>query len=295
MADRARARSENVPGEVYVDDTCIDCDTCRWMAPAIFDRAGDMSRVQRQPSTAAEQLDAAQALLSCPTASIGADSGALPMKQAVAELPRPIAAGSPVGHCGFHAEASFGAASYFPQRDDGNVLVDSPRFAAPLVKRLEALGGVRTLFLTHRDDVADHAKFAAHFGCERVLHADDVTADTREVEHVIEGDDPVRLADDLLVIPVPGHTRGSACLLHADTHLFTGDHLAWSERLGHLYAFRSACWYDWDVQIESMERLRDHTFEWILPGHGRRCHLQGEAMRAELARAADWMRANPAK
>lgn len=288
MADRARARSENVPGEVYVDDTCIDCDTCRWMAPAIFDRAGDMSRVHRQPSTAAEQLDAAQALLSCPTASIGA-SGGLPMKQAVAELPRPIAAGSPVGHCGFHAEASFGAASYFLQRDDGNVLVDSPRFAAPLVKRLEALGGVHTLFLTHRDDVADHAKFAAHFGCERVLHADDVTADTREVERVIEGRDPVRLADDLLVIPTPGHTRGSACLLHADTHLFTGDHLAWSERLGHLYAFRSACWYDWDVLRASMARLREHDFSWVLPGHGWRKQLPVDAMRASLDTCLAWM------
>jgi len=288
MADRDRARDENVPGEVFVDDTCIDCDTCRWMAPEIFDRAGDQSRVHRQPSTHEQALDAAQALLSCPTASIGA-SGGLPMADAVARLPRPIADDSPVSHCGYHAESSFGAASYLLRRDEGNVLVDSPRFAAPLVKRLEELGGVRTLFLTHKDDVADHAKFAAHFGCERVLHADDLVADTRGVERVIEGTDPVRLADDLLVIPTPGHTRGSACLLHADTHLFTGDHLAWSQQLDHLYAFRSACWYDWDVLRASMSGLRAYDFEWVLPGHGRRKRLPVDAMRASLDTCLAWM------
>ncbi|XP_015064361.1 uncharacterized protein LOC107009532 [Solanum pennellii] len=26
-------RPQNVSGEFFVDHTCIDCDTCRWMAP----------------------------------------------------------------------------------------------------------------------------------------------------------------------------------------------------------------------------------------------------------------------
>ena len=30
-------RPENVPGDLFVDHTCIDCDTCRWMAPGVFD------------------------------------------------------------------------------------------------------------------------------------------------------------------------------------------------------------------------------------------------------------------
>ncbi|MCD9644339.1 hypothetical protein HAX54_032525 [Datura stramonium] len=29
---RAR-RPQNVSGDFFVDHTCIDCDTCRWMAP----------------------------------------------------------------------------------------------------------------------------------------------------------------------------------------------------------------------------------------------------------------------
>ncbi|MQJ84158.1 ferredoxin, partial [Escherichia coli] len=38
-------RPENVSGEFFVDHTCIDCDTCRWMAPEIFTRMNDMSAV----------------------------------------------------------------------------------------------------------------------------------------------------------------------------------------------------------------------------------------------------------
>lgn len=66
-------------------------------------------------------------------------------------------------------------------RPEGNVLVDSPRFAAPLVRRIEAMGGVALMFLTHRDDVADHEKFHQHFGCQRIVHEADVTRPTAGV------------------------------------------------------------------------------------------------------------------
>lgn len=103
-------RKENVPGDVYVDHTCIgtiaghrgpavhapspgtpwehfvkippflrrkqihtslqlppDCDTCRWMAPSVFGRVGDMSAVMYQPATAEERQRALEATISCPT------------------------------------------------------------------------------------------------------------------------------------------------------------------------------------------------------------------------------------
>ena len=34
MASLAKLLPENVPGEFFVDSTCIDCDTCRQLAPA---------------------------------------------------------------------------------------------------------------------------------------------------------------------------------------------------------------------------------------------------------------------
>jgi glyoxylase-like metal-dependent hydrolase (beta-lactamase superfamily II) len=147
------------------------------------------------------------------------------------------------------------------------------------------------MFLTHRDDVADHEVFARRFGCERVLHADDVTRRTAGIERKLEGLDPVRLAPDLLAIPTPGHTRGHAVLLYRDRYLFTGDHLAWSQRRNGLIAFRDACWYSWTEQTRSMERLLDYRFEWVLPGHGMRYHAESpEAMRRELEKCVRWMK-----
>src|SRR6185503_15812003 len=107
--------------------------------------------------------------------------------------------------CGFTSESSFGGWSYLivrPESEGGNLLIDSPRFATQLVKRIESLGGVRQMLLTHRDDVADHKLFRNKFGCERVMHAEDGAARIG-VERVIEGEEPVRLDDDLLIIPTP--------------------------------------------------------------------------------------------
>ena len=293
MARSSDRRPENVPGALYVDSTCIDCDTCRWMAPETFDRAGGMSRVHAQPDDPEALARALEALVACPTASIGSEDPAHKPALRAARDAFPVPVDGPVLHCGWHSEKSFGAASYLylrPPERGGNVLVDSPRFSAPLVRRLEALGGVATMFLTHIDDVADHARFAEHFGARRVLHARDAGEATRDVELLLEGQDPIALDDDLLALPVPGHTAGSTCLLAEGTYLFTGDHLAWSARLGHLYAFRSACWYDWDGLVRSMERLVEQRFEWVLPGHGRRAHVAPEAFDAEVARLMAWLR-----
>ena len=122
---------------------------------------------------------------------------------------------------GFHSKKSFGATSYFVQRPDGNVLVDSPRFVKPLVRQFEELGGIRYIFLTHKDDVADHQKYHDHFDAERILGENDLTSETMSVEIKVNENDDLQLADDLLVIPTPGHTRGSACLLFDNKYLFT--------------------------------------------------------------------------
>jgi glyoxylase-like metal-dependent hydrolase (beta-lactamase superfamily II)/ferredoxin len=293
MADLARRLPGNVPGPFFVDAGCIDCDTCNWLAPAVFDdaplRAGGgngHSRVHRQPVGAAARLRAEMALLACPVGAIGTEEKH-DLAAARAAFPERIA--GEVYHLGYHAEASFGAASYLLRRPEGNVLVDSPRFTAPVVDALERLGGVALMFLTHQDDVADHVRFRAHFGCERILHEADVTRGTRDVERKLAGEAPIALAPGLVALPVPGHTRGSACLLADETFLFSGDHVAWSPERRHIYAFRDACWYDWEALRRSMAHLAEHRFEWILPGHGRRCHFPADRMRAEMQHCLDWM------
>jgi len=290
MAHLKQRRSQNVSGDFYVDQTCIDCDTCRWMAPEVFYRAGGLSAVYHQPTNELERLRAMQALLACPTASIGTVEKPKDIKDAQESFPVPVV--DNVYHCGYHSEKSYGAASYLIQRPEGNVLVDSPRFAPPLVKRLEAMGGIRYLYLTHRDDVADHAKFYQHFGCDRILHIDDVTSSTQDVEIQLSSSEPVQLQPDLLIIPVPGHTKGHTVLLYNQKFLFTGDHLAWSSQLNQLIAFRGACWYSWTELIRSMRKLLDYSFEWVLPGHGRRYYADRATMQTQMKQCIAWMEAN---
>jgi len=283
MALAARRLPDNAPGEFFVDSTCIDCGACRVVAPLHFRRGRDgLSVVHRQPATEAEARRALMALVACPTSSIGTE----PKRDAAAGVdafPELLDAEAQVYFCGFTAESSFGATSYLVRRPDGNLLVDSPRAAGPLLRRLGELGGVRWMFLTHRDDVADHRRFRERFGCERILHARDVTSGTRDVERKLEGDEPWRLAEDLLAVPVPGHTAGSAGLLYRQRFLFTGDHLMGTEDGSGLVAGRDVCWYSWPEQIRSMERLLELRFEWVLPGHGGRFRAaSASAMRTEL-------------
>jgi glyoxylase-like metal-dependent hydrolase (beta-lactamase superfamily II)/ferredoxin len=286
MASLTHRRPENIPGDFYVDSTCIDCDTCRWMAPSIFHEVAEMSAVYHQPQNAAERLLALQALLSCPTASIGTTEKPQDIKAAHASIPIPIAEN--VYHCGYHAESSYGAASYFIQRPAGNILVDSPLFTPPLVARLEAMGGVRYLYLTHRDDVADHQKFHDRFGCTRVLHRADVNSGTKAVEEQLTGTEPIEWLPELQIIPVPGHSPGSTVLLYKNRFLFTGDHLAYSDRLGHLSAFKDFG-YSWAEQKKSLTKLQNFQFTWVLPGHGRRLHADPPTMQASLAQCLAWM------
>jgi glyoxylase-like metal-dependent hydrolase (beta-lactamase superfamily II)/ferredoxin len=289
MAQLERRLPENVDGDFYVDDTCIDCDACRQIAPETFRDHGDQSSVGRQPSTPEEIERALMALVACPTASIGTVSRRN-ARAAARAFPSRIYEN--VFFCGFTSEASFGAWSYLivrAEEDGGNILVDSPRFAAPLVKRIEEMGGVSLMFLSHRDDIADHAKFAAHFRCPRVMHEGDGAA-RLGIEHVTGGDAPVPLGSDLLSIPTPGHTRGHQVLLYRHQALFTGDHLAWSPARDTLIAFRDVCWYSWSLQTESMERLLDYRFEWVLPGHGRIHHAPAGEMHEHLERCVGWMK-----
>ncbi|MBD2002517.1 MULTISPECIES: MBL fold metallo-hydrolase [Cyanophyceae] len=290
MAHLTQSRPQNVNGDFYVDSTCIDCDTCRWMVPEVFSRIDEQSAVYHQPENEAERLRSLQALLACPTASIGTIEKPKDIKEAQQSFP--ILVAENVYHCGYHSEDSYGAASYLIVLPEGNVLVDSPRFTPPLVKRLKEMGGIRYMYLTHRDDVADHKKYREHFGCQRILHTDDITSGTRDMEIQLTGTEPYQLTPDLLIIPVPGHSKGHTVLLYKNLFLYTGDHLAWSSRLNQLIAFRDVCWYSWQEQIKSMRKLANYSFEWVLPGHGRRYHADAKTMHQQMQQCIAWMEAN---
>lgn len=289
MAQEKLRLEDNVEGEFFVDSTCIDCDACRQIAPAVFRERTGQSVVYHQPSNPGELHRALMALVACPTASIGAATGrsAAP---GVAAFPCHVV--DNVYFCGFTSESSFGAWSYLmvrPAGEGGNVLVDSPRFNAPLVRKIHEMGGISLMALSHADDIADHAKFAAEFGCPRVMHAADGAA-RRGIERVLGGEDAVEIVGGLTAIPTPGHTRGHVVYHYRDKILFTGDHLAWSPERQTLTAFREACWFDWRIQTRSMEKLLPYHFEWVLPGHGRIGSGSAEEMHRHLERCVLWMK-----
>ena len=289
MAQIAHRLPQNAQGDFFVDASCIDCDACRQIAPSLFREHRDQSIVYRQPRTPHELQRALMALVACPTASIGTVSKRS-ARAGVEAFPTPIV--DNVYFCGFTSESSFGAWSYLivrPADAGGNVLVDSPRFTGPLVRRIEEMGGVRLMFLSHRDDIADHAQFAAHFRCPRLMHQGDGAA-RMGIERVISGEAPVQVDEDLLLIPTPGHTRGHQVLLYRDAVLFTGDHLSWSPERQTLIAHRNYCWDSWSVQTRSMERLLEYRFEWVLPGHGRIGHAPAQQMHQHLQRCVAWMK-----
>ncbi|MCL7021641.1 hypothetical protein MKW94_024269 [Papaver nudicaule] len=222
-------RQQNVEGDFYVDQKCINCDVCRWMAPQVFTLVDRKSVVYKQPSCEEESL---HALLSCPTGSIHTEKPARDILEAQETFLLSIDEQRIPGvyHCGYHSEASYGDTSYFITHPDGNILVDSPRYTERLAHKIEFLGGVHYMFLTHKDDVADHKKWSKKLGCHRVLHSQD----------------------------------GCVSLFYKPLKvMFTGDHFGKEQS-------ELSIWvqYNHDSvprQLESVRKLLDFEFEWILP------------------------------
>src|SRR5579871_1761647 len=218
MANPKKNVRENVPGDFFVDSTCIDCDACRQIAPSVFGEGAETSFVRTQPVSNADRRSALHALVSCPTGSIGSLGDDSP-KTVMGDFP--LLVEEPVYYCGFNSPKSFGGNSYFVQHSDGNWLIDSPKFLPQLVRQFEAQGGIANIFLTHRDDVADADRYAKHFGSRRIIHRDELSSQPG-AEFVLDGEGPWELASGFLTIATPGHTKGHCVLLIQDQFLFTG-------------------------------------------------------------------------
>lgn len=276
MAKLSERNPASAPGDWYIDKRCIDCGASRDVAPGLVVLRKGKSVFARQPANEEEERAAWRAVLVCPTASVGTVNHPA---QPPDLFPQELAPG--VYRCGYNAESSFGAHSYFVRREEGNLLVDSPRFVNKLVRKLEELGGVGDILLSHQDDVADAGRYAKHFKARIWIHEDDARAAPYATD-VLTGRDPVEIRKDLNALPVPGHTKGSVVYLLEDTYCFTGDSLAWSRERLDLVAFRDACWYSWSEQKRSLGKLNGYRFEWVLAGHGGSMRLPAEEMRERL-------------
>lgn len=87
----------------------------------------------------------------------------------------------------------------------------------------------------------------------------------------------------------PGHTAGCLSLFYAPARaLFTGDHLAYSQRLGRLTIFRAYNWHSVAQQLGSVQALLEGgpplDFLHVLPGHGRAASFADAADRERQLR-----------
>jgi hydroxyacylglutathione hydrolase len=118
--------------------------------------------------------------------------------------------------------------SYLWRRPSGNVLFYSPATDADF-DTIDELGGVAAQYLSHLDEAGPNlARITDRFGSR--LHAPAAELETIEqyahVDAPVEGRRHVD-ANDVEVIPTPGHSAGSSCyfVTGADgtKYLFTGD------------------------------------------------------------------------
>ena len=149
-----RPRPQNAPGNLFVDEGCIDCDVCRWMCPDTFARKGVKAAVHTQPTMDTDRLLAHAAAVACPVGSIRTRLPDPLAKRALTVFPAEI---DPVNlpgvcHLGYHSAASYGATPYLvkrtvPDKATGtlkaaNVMIDVPRFNSRLAAIIEEEGGV---------------------------------------------------------------------------------------------------------------------------------------------------------
>lgn len=266
----------NAPGNWYIDTACSDCTAARTVAPGLIVEKDGQSVFARQPETVEEIRMAWRARLLCPTASVRSENA---LVQPPDVFPEGMTEG--IYRLGYNAAHAAGAHSFLIRRGSGSIMVDSPRWTRAVYEKLEEWGGLAHIVLTHRDDVGDAEQYAKHFGARVWIHEWDRAA-AKFATDLIRGREPMSIAENLLAIPVPGHTKGSVVFLHDGHCLFTGDSLAWDFEESDLSAWREFCWYSWDEQAKSLGRLAAYDFDWVFAGHGGSHHLPARDMRARL-------------
>ena len=220
------------------------------------------------------------ALVTCPTSSIGT-THKLDSRAAARAFPEPV--GDNVYFCGYASgdrTARRAGSSADPTATSSSIHRAFARILATGSPSSAACAGV----LTHRDDVADHAKFR-HAASAASASSIAPTSRRHGIERTFDGD--TELAPDLRHRPGARPHPRLVALLHARGMLFTGDHVWATDDETGLEAGRDVCWYSWPEQRKSIAKLMEYRFTAVLPGHGRRFIApDAEAMRTAIRAAS---------
>ena len=163
-----------------------------------------------------------------------------------------------------------GGTAYLIVGNDANILIDCPAWNEANLQFLQAHGGVRWLFITHRGGISKYVnEIQQSLDCEVVVQEQEA--------YLLPGLNPVQFRETFTFYPeaqalwTPGHSPGSACLYHQAYGgvLFSGRHLIPSTK-GEPTPLRIAKTFHWPRQLRSIQQLLEQftpqTLSFICPG-----------------------------
>ncbi|WP_415426290.1 MBL fold metallo-hydrolase [Staphylococcus borealis] len=152
--------------------------------------------------------------------------------------------------------------SFVLERPSGNIIIYHSPGLNEADSDIQLLGGATRVLMNHEhESLGGHPRIDVPFW----IHRDDVAAIRHTV--AIDGQFEQRetIANDLEVIPTPGHTPGTTMFLWNNGEhrfLFTGDFLCVEGGEWRTVILRSS---DRDASIKSLEMIRDLAFDAIVP------------------------------
>lgn len=164
---------------------------------------------------------------------------------------------------------TLGATAYFIVKNDANILLDCPAWDEENRQFLQAQGGVRWLFITHRGGISNVKEIQQTFGCQVLIQEQEA--------YLLPGVEVTPFQQEFTLTPqcqaiwTPGHSPGSSCLYDSDVGgvLFSGRHLLPNQQ-GEPMPLRTSKTFHWPRQINSVRLLRDRftseTLQYICPG-----------------------------
>jgi glyoxylase-like metal-dependent hydrolase (beta-lactamase superfamily II) len=181
---------------------------------------------------------------------------------------------------------TFGGKGFLVVGPKYNVLVDTPACTPRVIQAVRACGGLRYIFLSHRDEIGELQALRRALGGAVIAH--------RSEAHLVRGgadlvfDKDFEVEPGMWVVHTPGHSPGSACLLMHRGRLkmlFTGDHVL-RRRAGVPAPLKFPWTWDWEAQVASARRLLDLEFDYLIPSHDDRLpHGWFDDARARLGKA----------
>ena len=163
---------------------------------------------------------------------------------------------------------TLGGTAYLIVENQENILIDCPIWDEANQAFLQAQGGVRWLFMTHRGGIGKARAIQTALGCDIVIQEQEA--------YLLPGLKVTSFAQDFIFSPhsralwTAGHSPGSACLYHAPSGiLFSGRHLL-PDRAAQPMPLRTAKTFHWPRQLRNVQRLLDQftpaTLRLICPG-----------------------------